>query len=171
MIINRKLAVVLGAIVIAGSAVCTAEAGIRGVLSVYNQSANPYHVFVEGRRIGTVFRGQTLNVNVQDWQGPTELVAIQAGSQGQFRFVRQVRTCQLAQWELHTHWEQLSAYGGPEHLQGIGGPVNGGWHRGGQAAIGHGVGMIVRGANQRNPHGGTDIARGILAIIAGATRH
>jgi len=185
MTINRTTAAVLGAIVLVCGAAGTAQAGIRGTLSVYNQSANPYHVFVEGQRIGTIYRGQTLRIPVNDWHGPTELMAIQAGSQGRIRFVQHVRTCQFARWELHTHWEQLSVHGGPSHghgghhghHNGNGGPHHGhgslhhghgGPHRGGAAAIGHGVGMIVRGSDRHNPHRQADLAHGIVSIIAGA---
>jgi len=131
-----------------------AQAGIRGLLSVYNQSANPYHVFVEGQRIGTVFQGQTLRVNVQDWQGPTELVAIQAGSRGQRRFVQQVRTCQFVRWELHTNWEQLRAFGGPTHCgNGNCGPAGGAWNPGGQVHNG----PVPNGQNPGGRHGGGQV--------------
>ena len=120
-------------------------------------------------------------------------MAIQAGSQGRIRFMRHVRTCQFARWELHTHWERLSTHGGSHHGHGgqhygHGGShlghsgshfghsgAHGGFHYGyggtrhGQAAaIGHGVGMIVRGSDPHNPHREADIAGGIVSIIAGA---
>lgn len=193
MTINRSIVAVLGAIVLACGAAGTAQAGIRGTLSIYNQSANPYHVFVEGQRIGTIYRGQTVRIPVSDWHGPTELMAIQAGSQGRIRFVRHVRTCQFARWELHTRWEELTTHGGPHHGHGghhggHGGHHHGhGGHHGGsyhgytglhhghyvphdcsRAAIGHGVGLIVRGADPHNPHRRADLAGGILSIIAGS---
>ncbi|MBC8871157.1 MAG: hypothetical protein H8E44_17155 [Planctomycetes bacterium] len=180
MTINRTVAAVLGAIVLVCGAAGSAQAGIRGILSVYNQSANPYHVFVEGQRIGTIYQGQTFRVPVNDWQGPTTLMAIQAGSQGRVRFVQHVRTCQFARWELHTHWEQLRVHGGPHHggphpghgglHPGHGGlhPGHGRPHHGGAGAIGHGVGMIVRGSDPHNPHREADLAGGIASIIAGA---
>lgn len=180
MTFNKTIAAVLGAVVLACGAAGTAQAGIRGTLSVYNQSANPYHLFVEGQRIGTIYQGQTVRIPVNDWQGPTELMAIQAGSQGHIRFVRNVRTCQFARWELHTHWEQLSVHGGPHYggmhhgcgapQYGYGGPYYGHYppHHNGAAAIGQGVGMIVRGSDPHNPHRGADLAGGIVSIIAGA---
>ena len=166
MTINKTVAAVLGAIVLVCGAAGTAQAGIRGILSVYNQSANPYHVFVEGQRIGTIYQGQTFRVPVNDWQGPTILTAIQAGSQGRIRFVKHVCTCQFARWELHTHWEQLSVHGGPQH--GGAHPGHGRPHHGGAGAIGHGVGMIVRGSDPHNPYRDADLAGGIASIIAGA---
>jgi hypothetical protein len=189
MTFKRTVPAVLGAIVLVCGAVGSAQAGIRGRLSVCNQSANPYHIFVEGQRIGTIYRGQTFRIPVNDWHGPTELMAIQAGSHGHIRFVRHVRTCQSARWELHTHWEQLSTYGDPPHGHGgshyghggshyghggshygHGGPHfgHGGPHHGQAAAIGHGVGLIVRSADRHNPHREADLARGIVSVIAGA---
>jgi hypothetical protein len=117
MAISRKVAVALAAAALVGGTAGMAQAGIRGMLSVYNHSAAPYHIFVEGERMGTITRGQTMRIPVEDWRGPTELMAIQAGSRGTIRFTRQVRTCQQARWELHTHWQQLRTRGGPEHLR------------------------------------------------------
>lgn len=126
MTTTTKFAAAIAAVALVAGSASMAHAGIRGVLSVYNQSAAPYHIFVEGQRMGTVTQGQTMRIPVQDWQGPTELMAIQAGSRGTIRFTRQVATCQRARWELHTHWEQLRTRGGPEHL----GPRRGhrSWH-------------------------------------------
>jgi len=189
MIINKTIAAILGAIVLACGAASTAQAGIRGILSVYNQSTNPYHVYVEGQRIGTVYQGQTLRVPVNDWHGSTELVAIQAGSNGHIRFVRHVRTCQFARWELHAHGERLAAYGGshqsgphhghvgPHHGHGgqhhwHGHPHHGHGHphRGGAPTIRHGIGMVVRGTDPHNPRREADLAGGIVSIIAGAIK-
>lgn len=116
MLVTKKIVLGLGVLALVGGVACNADAGIQGVLSVSNQSANPYHIFVEGQRMGTIYQGQTVRIPVNDWHGPTELVAIQAGSQGRIRFVRNVRTSQFVRWELHTHWEQLRAVGGPEHV-------------------------------------------------------
>jgi hypothetical protein len=186
MTITRSVAAALGAVLLFGGATGTVKAGIRGTLSVYNQSANPYHIFIEGQRMGTVLQGQTFRFPVYDLHGPTELVAIQAGSHGRIRFVRHVPTCQSARWELHTRWEQLTAYDGLEYPRphyagshhgwpnhggphpGHGGPHRRGPHHGRSAAIAHGVGMIVRGSDPHNPHGGADISRGVVSIIAGA---
>jgi hypothetical protein len=166
MTINRIVALAFGAAILFCGAANTAQAGIRGTLSVYNQSANPYHIFVEGQRMGTVFRGQTLIFRVQDWRGPTELVAIQAGSQRRRRFVQHVRTCQFARWELHTHWEQLKVFGGPEHSRrgrggwhyggwGHGWPSHGGWHHSGWSHGGWGHAWPNSGSWQvGRPHGG-----------------
>jgi hypothetical protein len=116
MSLTKRIVFGLGILALIGGVTGSAKAGIRGVLSVYNQSAHPYHIFVEGRRMGTIYQGQTVRIPVNDWHGPTELVAVQAGSQGRIRFVRNVRTSQFVRWELHTHWEQLRAVGGPEHV-------------------------------------------------------
>jgi|GEM_PF-6970717 len=196
---RKTLMVALGALVLIGGLTFntnTADAGIRGILSVYNQSAKPYHIFVEGQRIGTIVQGQTMNIPVQDWNGPTQLVAVQAGSRGTVQFQQMVRTCQYARWELHTHWEKLNAIGGPEHVRpgmgmpghvrppmqiparppmrvpGHGCPHHGFGHvNAGPALVGQGAAMVAHGVQRNDPARGTEIAAGILTILAGAAHH